>query len=350
MTTPMHPATASEAAGQQLLAARPAPARASLLFRLKCGLAGLCLAGAILCIWAAAGIPFPFSGAGIAAAGSEPGNSGESDSSTQLRKMLLQASVDSAALGISGILDNLPDAEAKRNALAAALDSLTFDLGAPVYFTAWEQTRLLHSPLTPDTENMDFADALDSRGVAFVRALSGCLENGGGFVQVLLPRQNFDRNGHTTQLPEQQTDPQASPHMSGSSVAIGQAVNATGGISLAVSPLYMTPVAPRVVEEIQIVYTRAIPNSQWHISAFMAAPEEDAARGPANTGSPSEQTIAGSAFATNANQPISVWQSTIMDDKDAAAASDADLRKGLTVSGLSLLGIAGVLISPRRRG
>ena len=302
--------------------------RPALLFRIKCVIAAFCLAGGFSCLWIAAGMPSLISGPGVASAESSFGVPAEGTPEaeyTELRKMLLQASVDGAALGIAGILKNLPDETAKREALFRALDSLTFDMGAPVYFTAWEQTRLLHSPLTPDTENMDFADALDSRGVAFVRAQADCLKNGGGFSRVILPRQTFGNPSGKFS---------AATETSGSSVAAGTATLATGDVSLAASPLYAvaSETTQREEEEAQIIYTRPIPNSNWHISAFMPLPEE-----PLHAAAPEDGKL------------VSVWNASFLEDKNAALAADLGLRKGLCVSGLSLLGMAGVLAAPRRR-
>ena len=303
------------------------------LFRIKCALAGLSLLGAVACLWTAMEMPSPFKGPGVASA-ETPFSAAAQSSTTQerveLQKMLLQTTVDSAALGMAGAFDKLPDEQARRAALAGALDALTFELGAPVYFTAWERTRLLHSPLTPDTEDMDFADALDSRGVAFVRALADCLENGGGFVQAVLPRQNFD------------SWPAPGAYAAGGSVAAGSTVTELGGIALAEPPLY-TPSARsgvRHVEETQIIYTRPIPNSSWHISAFMTVPGAYATSGPSCL----------SATGGASDEPICVWESTILEDKDAKNRADSSLRRGLYISGLSLIGMAGALVLPRRRG
>jgi hypothetical protein len=180
---------------------------------------------------------------------------------------------------------------------------------------------------------MDFADALDSRGVAFVRALADCLENGGGFVQAVLPRQNFDRSissiaGTTLKA-------------GGTPVATGATTTVPGGIALAEPPLYTPSSRPGAhsVEEMQLIYTRPIPNSSWHISAFMAVPETSATSGPSCV----------SATENNADEPICVWESTLLEVKDAKNQAESSLRRGLYISGLSLLGMAGVLVLPRRR-
>ncbi|MDL2317458.1 hypothetical protein LJC59_10400, partial [Desulfovibrio sp. OttesenSCG-928-A18] len=105
------------------------------------------------------------------------------------RARLLQSSVDSVALGLGKALAAMEEPEARRELLSRALSALTFELGGGVYFTAWEGTRMLHSPLSPDTAYLDFAQALDRRGVSFVREMERTAARGGGFITVTLPRQ-----------------------------------------------------------------------------------------------------------------------------------------------------------------
>ena len=105
------------------------------------------------------------------------------------RAGLLQSSVDSVALGLGSALTAIADEPARQAALGNALSALTFELGGEAYFTAWQGTRIMHSPLTPDTMGMDFADALDERGSAVVRTMESVADSGGGFVRVTLPRQ-----------------------------------------------------------------------------------------------------------------------------------------------------------------
>jgi hypothetical protein len=137
---------------------------------------------------------------------------------------LLQSTVDSAALSLSGVLTSEPSAHSKGSdafsSVASALSTLTFGLGGEVYFTAWEDTRILHSPLAPDAEGMDFADAVDGQGAAFVLCMAHAAVSGGGFLTVSLPRQ-----------------------FSGVEYA-------REGVD-------------------QIVYVRHIPRTRWHIAAFM---------------------------------------------------------------------------------
>jgi hypothetical protein len=278
---------------------------ASLLpARLRACLAGSCLVAALLCLWLGAGFSLP--PAEPASAGSFPAYGRVAGANPLgLKKRLLQATVDSAVVSLAGILPDLPDPALRRAVLAAALDALTFDLGAPVYFTAWEDTRLVHSPLAPDTADLDFSDALDGRGMAFVRALSARRETEGGFLPVLLRRHVFD--GKRT----------------GGPTASGSIARTAGSVSPASAADLLLPASPllREVEEARIVYSRLIPGSVWRISAFMPVPEGfPATAGPEEAGP--------------------VW--------DIPGTADEglpdDLRLGLTISGLSFLGLAGVLL------
>jgi hypothetical protein len=214
--------------------------------------------------------------------------------------------VDSVAVCLAGILPDLPDQAMRRGVLAAALDALTFDLGAPVYFTAWEDTRLVHSPLTPDTADLDFRDALDERGMAFVRALSAARDTESGFLRVLLRRHVFDEK------------------RAGRHTASGPAARRAGSPVSAADLLLPSSPLLREEEEARIVYSRLIPGSVWRISAFMPAPE---------------------AFP-----PTAVLEKTgparDIPRTNAERLTD-DLRLGMTISGLSFLGLAGVL---RTRG
>jgi hypothetical protein len=229
------------------------------------------------------------------------------------QKRLLQATVDSAVLSLSGVLAEQPDQIRGRALLAAALDALTFDLGAPVYFTAWEDTRLLHSPLTPDTEGLDFRDALDARGMAFIQALSDTLATGGGFLQVFLYRHVFDSRP------------------AGRNTAFGLTVHTAGSFAPASADtiLFSATFPSREEEEPRIVYTRLIPGSSWRISAFMSAPE----------GFPAVP-------ASGVEGAASVWDIPRMRND----FPPEDLRAGMYVSGFSFLGLAGVLLLSRPGG
>jgi signal transduction histidine kinase len=189
---------------------------------------------------------------------------------------LLQSTVDSAALSLSGVITADPPARADSadaiSPVASALSALTFGLGGDIYFTAWEDTRILHSPLAPDAEGMDFADAIDGHGIAFVLGMAHAAISGGGFLTVNLPRQ-------------------------------------------------LSGVAHKEVVD-QIVYVRHIPRTRWHIAAFMPAESPPA-------------------------QGFSLLWSTGRDK--GRERFEADYRKGLSISGFSLAGLAGLMLVPGAR-
>lgn len=282
------------------------------------------------------------------------------------RANLLQSSVDSVALSLGGIMSSLADDPARQTALANALSALTFELGGEAYFTAWQGTRLIHSPLTPDTTGMDFADALDERGSSFVRAMEAVAEDGGGFVRVTLPRQmprrisgGFAAGGEAVSAPlhmnmddakvragldslsasivEQAADADKAArgqrlHPEPVRVAVTPKPADTPGAGLGPEPVLQdgrlevralmdsTPVD-------QVVYIRRVPQSAWHIAAFM----------PAEARPGSE----GHGFSP-------VWSAAAA-DKSALKAAEEDFRSGLCVSGFSLAGLAGLLMTPGRR-
>lgn len=101
---------------------------------------------------------------------------------------LLQSSVDSAVISLGGVFRTMPDSASRLAAVRAALNSLTFEQGGEVYFTAWNGTRIVHSPLTPDLENTDFSQARDASGRPFVQEMERLAAEGGGFISVTLPR------------------------------------------------------------------------------------------------------------------------------------------------------------------
>ncbi len=247
------------------------------LGRCRLPLAAALCALTALCLWAGAGLPLP--SIPKAEAGTATATGAHSAPLSEERPRLLQSSVDSLALSLRGVFNSLPDAASQEAALAKALDALTFDLGEGIYFTAWQGTRMLHSPATPDTAGMDFADARDARGATFVQALEGAAASGGGFVQATLPP-----------YAENRLSPDRAP----------------------------TPVS-------QLAYARQIPDSPWHIAAFMPV---------------TPTAASGKAFS-------SVWASVLPPNN---AAAERDLRTGLCLSGASFAGLAGVLLLPRRRG
>jgi hypothetical protein len=209
---------------------------------------------------------------------------------------LLRSTVDSTALSLSSVLASVPPPLLGEResfpAVASALSTLSFGLGGEIYFTAWEDTRLLHSPLAPDAEGMDFADALDERGAAFVLNMARAAVSGGGFLQVSLPRQ-FSGAEYTGEI-------------AGATLTADD--HGAGVSSLADA----APVD-------QVVYVRQIPRSTWHIAAFMPADAR-----PRQGFSP-------------------VWSSGADKNMDRY---EADYRKGLCVSGFSLAGLAGLILVP----
>lgn len=277
------------------------------------------------------------------------------------RAGLLQSSVDSVALGLGSVLATLSGEQPRQAALAVALSSLTFELGGEVYFTAWQGTRIIHSPLTPDTRDMDFSDALDERGAAFVQTMESVAAEGGGFVQATLPRQlprrtsaGFAAGGTAVSTPlyMNTNDAQVSEGLNSLSASIMEQAAARntvslgkplGAPSLSVSEMPLsrgenvTAIAPQslaapesamdatAVE--QVVYIRRIPQSAWHIAAFMPV-----------TTSPG---FTGDGFSP-------AWSSAA-NDRSLALAAERDLRNGLCVSGFSLAGLAGLLMIPGRK-
>ncbi len=157
----------------------------------------------------------------VGAAVSEDGDQG-----APLTPEILKASVDSLAVSMGGVFASLPDAAARRAAIQGALDTMSFQPGAVVHYTAWEGTTLLHSPLTPDTADMDFQSAQDIDGAKFMHHVAEQADEGGFVSLVLPPARGAARPPHHQQ-----------------------------------------------------VYARSIPQSSWYIAAFMQAPApEEAAR------------------------------------------------------------------------
>ena len=135
----------------------------------------------------------------------------------------LRVGVDSIALSMAGTFEALPQAPLRKETLNRALDRLTFEQDGDVYFTAWEGSRILHSPLTPDTDGMDFRSATDANGRPFVQQCDDMAQRGGGFVRVHIARREY------------------------------------GGIHSSMEPVE------------QIAYARPIPDTGWHIIAFAPA-------------------------------------------------------------------------------
>ena len=286
------------------------------------------------------------------------------------RAGLLQSSVDSVALGLGSALSTLSDESARKSALGSALSSLTFELGGEAYFTAWHGTRIMHSPLTPDTTDMDFSDALDERGSAFVLTMESVANNGGGFVRVTLPRQlprripgGYAAGGEVVSAPLymniddamviKKLDSLSASIMEKAAaketVAFGQPLKAAPVVRGLGDSSALTPENPIMAEYgdglfppertsapvtsvmdstavDQVVYIRRIPQTAWHIAAFMPA---EASPG-----------FAGQGFSP-------AWSAAAA-DKSALLAAENDLRNGLCVSGFSLAGLAGLMMAPGR--
>jgi hypothetical protein len=153
-------------------------------------LAGVRLAAALACL------ALLLFGAGMGLYGLSPGSAfavndpGLASSAVfPQRAALLQSTVDSVALSLGRAFaeEAALDAESKRRMLRNALSSLSFELGAGLYFTAWQGTRNVCSPISPDAEGLDFAGSLDSDGTPFVLEMESLAGKGGGFLHARLP-------------------------------------------------------------------------------------------------------------------------------------------------------------------
>lgn len=367
------------------------------MFSRRRPLAAACLSAlSFVLLWMGFGVSDLLPAPRVAVAESAPMNHHDAPSVlSPERAGILQSSVDSLALGLGSALTTLSSDSARQTALANSLSSLTFELGGEAYFTAWQGTRIIHSPLTPDTMGMDFADALDERGSAFVRTMENVAENGGGFVKVVLPRQlpprlsgGYAVGGATSSVPLRMNmdDAKVSEGLESLSASIVEGAAASDAVSVG-KPLHAGPVivrgagiqeiqatttpepacpvqsapasgagklnkatqrekavkpgdpnrvrpggscAPTVMDSTpvdQVVYVRQIPQSVWYIAAFMPV-----------TASPG---FAGQGFSP-------AWSAAAA-DRSALLAAENDFRNGLCVSGFSLAGLAGLLMTPGRR-
>lgn len=238
---------------------------------LKRRVAAACLfVAAVFCLLCSGfGSPFSWPGAAAVAESSPFDTARLPAGVTRDAALYLRSTVDATALVLGGALSatGLADEE-RKDILAASLSDLTFKLSRSVYFTAWQGTRMVHSPMSPDAAGMDFAESLDARGVAFVRRVEEAAVNGGGFVGVLLPGVPAGNGGH-------------------GSVVSG-------------------PVE-------QMIYSRPLPHSEWHLAAFL----------------PYETPETGNDGAHLEGSP-----------------RDDLLQRGLRLSGLSLAGLACLLLMP----
>lgn len=350
----------------------------SLLRRLRSAFAGLiCLSGFALLLtgFGVSDVPVLRHEAVAGTAPSDPRNAPFSVISKE-RAALLQSSVDSAALSLGSMLATAsalsPDDKTPFPAVASVLSTLTFGLGEEVYFTVWEGTRILHSPLAPDAEGMDFADSTDERGVAFVLDMARTAANGGGFLRVTLPRQFSDADsaaafdaalqagsGNTAATRDldtlietivrsgrkEQEEPPARREREGPPPSAPPGADAANAADVADAPPGMAgtvagmpdycpinnrfaaqrgggnvpPPAENAAPVDQVVYVRHIPRSKWHIAAFMPVDPE-----------PGQHALSDRTLRAGRT-----------DDGRAA-----EYRKGLCVSGFSLAGLAGLMLLP----
>lgn len=246
------------------------------------------------------------------------------------RVKLLQASVDSVALGLGGALAPAGDEALKRRTLAGALSALTASLGADIYFTAWQGTRILHSPGNLDAAGLDFAAALDGRGAPFVLGMEKLGREQGGFLRVLLPPQRRSR------VPDQ--DRAAGAGSEKDAGHLWPSGPALCPLDKGACPTGHEEAGDGADVE-QVLYVRGIPGSNWHIAAFLPA------SGDGNLGSKAHAPClpatpdVGEAFS-------SVWQK---EDSTLFLRQERFL-KGLRISGFSLAGLAGLLLLPAARG
>jgi hypothetical protein len=287
----------------------------------------LALAGQAL-FWLAVPVPAAFLSPSASAKSEDPARQSaplSRDASTD-RRRLLQSSVDSVALSLGGIFQVLPETPERRAALVTSLNSLTFELGGEIYFTAWDGTRVLHSPLSPDIRGTDFVDALDQRGQPFVRTMAALAAKGGGFLQVALPRPKNLCLLRTVPVPSLTLDAEEgilpSPSFPNAATESPFPASPPPVPERALPGASGLPPPPAVLESEpveQLLYVRRIPHSPWHIAAFMPA------------GAPPTYPEGFSPVFSDAQ--------THMDQ----ARADATLRRGLRIFGFALTGLACLL-------
>lgn len=311
--------------------------------RLRVPVAFLCAVSALFLLWSGLALPPPPAFLSQAQAGATP-DSGRRAALALLPKeqiALLQATVDSVALGFGGAFAEEENEELKRRALSGALNALTYSLGGNVYFTAWHGTRIVHSPGNADATDMDFAASSDSRGAPFVRGMEE-LADKGGFLRVLLPAQQQQATAAagTIRLPIEDTaDFEQNPGeavfcpLDHAGSCSGLAVDSNPGLAPQQDFDAKTDARPQAAEVDQVVYVRRIPQSDWHIAAFLPVPEHK------------DQGLSLAQNSPAQDSPVfsSVWS----DDEDVLfAAREERFRKGLRLSGLSLAGLAGLMLLP----
>lgn len=135
------------------------------------------LLGAILtvlslaCLWQGAA-PEP-SAVRALAGGTQPSIGTEAEAKERLKPI-----VDTLALSLGGILANLPQGAAA-DALFAAADTLTLGQnGQEVYYSIWQGTRLIHSPMNPGEEDLELGQSTDTAGIPLMEELAKGAELG----------------------------------------------------------------------------------------------------------------------------------------------------------------------------
>lgn len=310
----------------------------TMLIRIYPYIAGFCGVVGLFMLFVGLGLagilPLPRS----ASAGDTRAASGLSESVVSRQQAaLLQSTVDGAVISLGGLYaaDNAAEDEADSpaaDAPAGVLGALTFELGSEVAFTAWEGTRMVYSPTTPDAEGMDFADAQDGRGIAFVQLMAEAADNGGGFLQVDLPRM-MPRQGAVPPKcravrggemhPHSVAEDGMAPETAGS-VDILMPEGESGVCILTKGPGLRLDKAPVP----QVVYVRPLPYGEQYVAAFMPVD---------STAQPLEELFSSAVF---------------VQEKQRVFEARDSLGLGLSVSGFSLAALAGLVFTPaslRRR-
>jgi hypothetical protein len=235
---------------------------------------------------------------------------------------LVQSSVDTTALSLGAVFQSLPGDATRLAVLSSALNSLTFDLGGDIYFTAWDGTRILHSPLTPDIDGSDFAEATDQHGQPFVREMAELAAKGGGRLLVSLPRpKNLGPPQGSELAPglEMEPDDSLAP-LPENGIPVSMELPPLSGKALAAN--LPPPPAVRESETVdQMLYTRRIPNSPWHLVAFTPLDGPDR-----------EKRGFSSVFSDGYQQKVQ-------------AQAEDSMRYGLRLFGFALTGLAGLMLA-----
>ena len=141
----------------------------------------------LACLWQGAA-PEP-SAVQALAEGTTPTMGTEAEAKERLKPI-----VDTLALSLGGILTNLPKG-AGADALFAAADTLTLNqAGQEVYYSIWQGTRLIHSPMNPGEEDLELGQSRDTTGIPLMEELAKGARAGVFLPFSLLPP---DEGGHT---------------------------------------------------------------------------------------------------------------------------------------------------------